>query len=285
MFERFTGRAWRAMALAQDEARALGHDRVGTGHILLGLTGEGAGAAARTLDSLGISLQAAREQVTQLMGRGQQPLPAQIPLTSRATVVLHLALREAMHLGHLYIGTEHLLLGLVREAGGAGGREGDGVAARALAGLGTDPDQVRQQVIRLLHGYPGKTPGLAARSGKTVRGTGELLSQLLDRVSSMDSRLSALEHRVGAGPDVRDLDQEIAGARRDKESAIDAQDFQNAAVLRQRERQLAGEKDSPRQQEWEWEVAHADLPSLSEEVERLRDLLRQNGIDPQGGAA
>lgn len=117
---------------------------------------------------------------------------------------------------------------------------------------------------------------------KARRGNRRLLSQLLDRFDAIESRLSALEQRVGTGPDVRDLDQDIAQARRDKELAIDAQDFENAAVLRDRERQLLGEKASRQE---EWATAHLDLPSLSDEVERVRDLLRQHGIEPQDGAA
>jgi len=126
--------------------------------------------------------------------------------------------------------------------------------------------------------------GAYSRGSPTGRGGlwSWLLSQLLDRFDAMESRLSALEQRVGTGPDVRDLDQDIAQVRRDKELAIDAQDFENAAVLRDRERQLLGEKASRQE---EWATAHLDLPSLSDEVERVRDLLRQHGIEPQDGAA
>src|SRR6266702_1077031 len=191
--------------------------------------------------------------------------------TDRARRVVVLAQEEARMLNHNYIGTEHILLGLIRE--------GEGPAAQVLARLGADLNPVRQQVIQLLHGYqgdgePGTAPA-AGRSGKAGRGKRKLLSQLLARFDSMESRLSALEHRVGTGPDVRDLDQQIAQVRRDKESAIDADDFENAAVLRDREKQLLDEKASRQR---EWTTAHADLHSLSEEVERLRDLFRQQGI-------
>ena len=139
-------------------------------------------------------------------------------------------------------------------------------------------------MIQLLQGYqgggePGTAPA-AGRSGKAGRSKRKLLSQLLTRFDSVESRLSALEQRVGTGPDVRDLDHEVAQVRRDKESAIDTQDFEHAAALRDREKQLLREKAS-RQEEW----ATVDLPSLSDEVERLRDLLRQHGIDPQDGVA
>jgi ATP-dependent Clp protease ATP-binding subunit ClpA len=192
--------------------------------------------------------------------------------------VVVLAQEEARLLDHDYIGTEHILLGLIREA--------DGPAAQVLVGLGAELDRVRQQVIELLHGYQGKDEtGIARaalRSGKAGRGKRKLLSQLLGGFDSMESRLSALEQRVGTGPGVRDLDREIAQLRRHKESAIDAQDFETAAGLRDKEKQLLKERDSSRQ---EWAAANLDTPSLSDEVERLRGLLRQHGIEPQDGAA
>ncbi len=278
MFQRFTDRARRAVHLAQEEARLLRHNYVGTEHLLLGLLYEGEGVAAKALGSLGISLERVRAQVEEIIGRGQTIPSGHIPFTPRAKKVLELSLREALQLGHSYIGTEHILLGLIRE--------GEGPAAQVLARLGADLNPVRQQVIQLLHGYqgdgePGTAPA-AGRSGKAGRSKRKLLSQLLTRFDSVESRLSALEHRVGTGPDMRDLDQEIAQVRRDKESAIDAQDFEHAAALRDREKQLLHEKASRQK---EWATAHMDLPSLSDEVERLRDLLRQHGIDPQDGVA
>jgi ATP-dependent Clp protease ATP-binding subunit ClpC len=273
MFERFTDRARQAMALAQEEARRLNHDHVGTEHLLLGLIREGEGVAAKALESLGISLQAVREQVEEIIGHGQQAPSGRIPYTPRAKKALELSLREALHLGHHYIGTEHILLGVIRE--------GEGPAAQVLVNLGGDLNRVRQQVIQLLHGYQGKEPA-ALRSGQAGRGKRKLLSQLLDRFDSMESRLAALERRVGTGPDIRDLDQEIAQVCRDKESAIDIQDFETAAELRDRERQLLGQR-AARQEEWA--TAYTDLPSLTEEVKRLRDLLRQHGIEPRDGAA
>jgi len=277
MFERFTDRARRVMLLAEEEARRLNHDHVGTEHILLGLVLEGEGVAARALESLGISLQAVREQVEESIGRGQQAPPGRIPYTPRAKKTLELSLREALHLGHHYIGTEHILLGVIRE--------GEGPAAQVLVNLGGDLNRVRQQVIQVLQGYQGNVPlsvRATSRPGQAGRGRRKLLSQILDRVDSMDSRLTALERRVGTGPDVRDLDQEIAQVCLDKESAIDVQDFETAAELRDRERQLLGRR-AARQQEWA--TAYTDLPSLTEEVKRLRDLLRQHGIEPRDGAA
>src|SRR6476620_4339066 len=159
MFERFTERARRVVVLAQEEARMLNHNYIGTEHILLGLTREGEGVAATALESLGISLEAVRQQVEEIIGQGQQAPSGHIPFTPRAKKVLELSLREALQLGHNYIGTEHLLLGLIRE--------GEGVAAQVLVKLGADLNKVRQQVIQLLSGYQGKEPaGVAAGAGE-----------------------------------------------------------------------------------------------------------------------
>jgi ATP-dependent Clp protease ATP-binding subunit ClpC len=148
MFERFTDRARRVVVLAQEEARMLNHNYIGTEHILLGLIHEGEGVAAKGLETLGISLEAVRAQVEEIIGQGQQAPSGHIPFTPRAKKVLELSLREALQLGHNYIGTEHILLGLIRE--------GEGVAAQVLVKLGADLTRVRQQVIQLLSGYQGK---------------------------------------------------------------------------------------------------------------------------------
>ena len=148
MFERFTDRARRVVVLAQEEARMLSHNYIGTEHILLGLIHEGDGIAAKALESLSISLEAVRAQVEEIIGQGQQAPSGHIPFTPRAKKVLELSLREALQLGHNYIGTEHILLGLIRE--------GEGVAAQVLQKLGADLNRVRQQVIQLLSGYQGK---------------------------------------------------------------------------------------------------------------------------------
>ncbi|MBF5002178.1 NDP-hexose 4-ketoreductase, partial [Nocardia sp. BSTN01] len=147
MFERFTDRARRVVVLAQEEARMLNHNYIGTEHILLGLIHEGEGVAAKSLESLGISLEGVRSQVEEIIGQGQQAPSGHIPFTPRAKKVLELSLREALQLGHNYIGTEHILLGLIRE--------GEGVAAQVLVKLGADLNRVRQQVIQLLSGYQG----------------------------------------------------------------------------------------------------------------------------------
>ncbi len=147
MFERFTDRARRVVVLAQEEARLLNHNYIGTEHILLGLIHEGEGVAAKALESLGISLEAVRQQVEEIIGQGGSSPSGHIPFTPRAKKVLELSLREALQLGHNYIGTEHILLGLIRE--------GEGVAAQVLQKLGADLSRVRQQVIQLLSGYPG----------------------------------------------------------------------------------------------------------------------------------
>src|SRR5438046_933223 len=149
MFERFTDRARRVVVLAQEEARMLNHNYIGTEHILLGLIHEGEGVAAKALESLNISLEAVRQQVEEIIGQGQAAPTGHIPFTPRAKKVLELSLREALQLGHNYIGTEHILLGLIRE--------GEGVAAQVLQKLGADLNRVRQQVTEELSGS-GITP-------------------------------------------------------------------------------------------------------------------------------
>lgn len=142
MFERFTERARRVVVLAQEEARTLNHNYIGTEHILLGLVHEGEGVAAKALESLGIALEGVRQQVEEIIGQGQQAPSGHIPFTPRAKKVLELSLREALQLGHNYIGTEHILLGLIRE--------GEGVAAQVLVKLDADLDRVRREVNRLI---------------------------------------------------------------------------------------------------------------------------------------
>jgi hypothetical protein len=270
MFERFTDKARRIVVLAQEEARMLNHSYIGTEHILLALIREDTGTAARALESLGITEEAARQQVEEIIGRGQQDPPhGHIPFAPRGKKTLELSLREAIALGNNFIGTEHILLGLIRE--------GENPATQVLNGLGVDPNMVRQEVIRRVSARrvveEPAVRRVTARGGKR-----KLLSEVHSRLDSVEWRLSVLEQRVGTGPGGRDLDREIAQVRQDKEAAIDGQDFEGAAVLRDRERQLLNEK-AAREQEW------AALPSLSEEIERLRDLLRRHGIDPQDGAA
>jgi ATP-dependent Clp protease ATP-binding subunit ClpC len=272
MFERFTERARRVVVLAQEEARMLNHNYIGTEHILLGLARESEGVAARALESLGISLEAVRQQVEEIIGRGQEAPSGHIPFTPRAKKVLELSLREAQQLGHNYIGTEHILLGLIRE--------GSGVAAQVLVKLGADLNRVRQRVVQLLHGY----------QGEDVTGEGLPLSgDPPSRVDSLDRRLAAIERWVGLGPDLDDLDQEIARVRRDKEAAIDRQDFESSAALRDQEKQLLAarashEKDSAEAAAGRMSLAQ-ELALVKAEVDRLRAAMREHDIAPDDDAA
>jgi ATP-dependent Clp protease ATP-binding subunit ClpC len=178
MFERFTDRARRVVVLAQEEARLLNHSYIGTEHILLGLIHEGEGVAAKALESLSISLDAVRAQVEEIIGQGGSSPSGHIPFTPRAKKVLELSLREALQLGHNYIGTEHILLGLLRE--------GEGVATQVLVKLGADLGKVRQQVIQLLSGYQGpgakgEAAGSAAAPGNKDEPGEKGGSQVLDQ--------------------------------------------------------------------------------------------------------
>jgi ATP-dependent Clp protease ATP-binding subunit ClpA len=275
MFERFTDRSRRVVVLAQEEARMLDHNYIGTEHILLGLIREGDGHAARALESLGINLDAVRQQVEAFIGRGQQAPSGPVPFTPRAKKVLELSLRESLQLGHNYIGTEHILLGLIRE--------GDGVAAQVLVTLGADSNRVRQQVIQLLHGYQGQDVESAGshpgeRVGAVVPDDAAAWFDALDR------RLMALERWVSMQPDLEDLDQEIAQVRRDKEAAVDRQDFGAATALRDKEKQLLAER-ADREKEWAESAGGRrtvaqELDRLNTELERLRATLREHGIEP-----
>jgi ATP-dependent Clp protease ATP-binding subunit ClpA len=238
--------------LAQEEARLLNHNYIGTEHILLGLIHEGEGVAAKALESLGISLEAVRAQVEEIIGQGQSAPTGHIPFTPRAKKVLELSLREALQLGHNYIGTEHILLGLIRE--------GEGVAAQVLVKLGADLSRVRQQVVQLLSGYAG---------------------------GEQAGRRTQLVHMT-LPDDLRQADERLAELRRDKEAALGQEDFERAAELRDAERRLLAEK-ARREQEWaagvDLEAVVAENHRLHDEVERLRELLRQHGIEPDGGSA
>ncbi|MBG6094136.1 ATP-dependent Clp protease ATP-binding subunit [Nocardioides sp. WG-D5] len=196
MFERFTDRARRVVVLAQEEARMLSHNYIGTEHILLGLIHEGEGVAAKALESLDISLEAVRNQVEEIIGQGQQAPSGHIPFTPRAKKVLELSLREALQLGHSYIGTEHILLGLIRE--------GEGVAAQVLQKLGADLNRVRQQVIQLLSGFQGKegqagTSGATASTGttSTEAPSSSLVLDQFGRNLTQDAREGKLDPIIG----------------------------------------------------------------------------------------
>src|SRR6201998_2618432 len=173
MFERFTDRARRVVVLAQEEARMLNHNYIGTEHILLGLIHEGEGVAAKSLESLGISLEGVRSQVEEIIGQGQQAPSGHIPFTPRAKKVLELSLREALQLGHNDSGTEHILLDLIRE--------GEGVAAQVLVKLGAELTRVRQQVIQLLSGYQGKETAEAGTGGRGGESGNPSTSLVLDQ--------------------------------------------------------------------------------------------------------
>ena len=180
MFQRFTDRARRVVVLAQHEARTLDHDHIGTEHILLGLIDEGQGVATTALTSMGINLEDMRQAVRDTIGRGAQPPESgHIPFTPQAKKVLELSLRESMQLGHEYIGTEHILLALIRE----GGR-----AAQLLAGAGVDLNRARQQVVELLYGH--REAGLAAAPPPASA------DELTGRLTSIVKRLDAIERRL-----------------------------------------------------------------------------------------
>jgi ATP-dependent Clp protease ATP-binding subunit ClpC len=228
MFERFTDRARNVVVLAQEEARLLKHNYIGTEHILLGLARESDGLAAKALEALGIGLEAVRAQVVEIIGRGQESPSGHIPFTPRAKKVLELSLREALQFGHNYIGTEHILLGLIRE--------GDGVAAQVLVRLGGDLSAIRQQVIRLLKENPttdelpraaqaaqsqaaqaraARLAGSPAEAELVSRAEGALpvglaspaesaslngkLNEVLSRLDSIGNRMTLIERALGIG--------------------------------------------------------------------------------------
>ena len=209
MFERFTDRARRVAVLAQEEARILHHDHIGTEHILLGLLREGDGVAAKALESLGISLEAIRQHVGEITGQGQQAPSGHIPFTPRAKKVLELSLREALQLGHNYIGTEHILLGLIRE--------GDGVAVQVLVKLGADPDRIRQQVIQLLAGSQGEEPAAAGAPSETAPSASVILDQF-GRNLTAAAREGKLDPVIGREKEIERVMQVLS--RRTKNNPV-----------------------------------------------------------------
>ncbi|MFR9728492.1 ATP-dependent Clp protease ATP-binding subunit [Saccharopolyspora sp. MS10] len=209
MFERFTDRARRVVVLAQEEARMLNHNYIGTEHILLGLIHEGEGVAAKALESLGIALEGVRQQVEEIIGQGQQAPSGHIPFTPRAKKVLELSLREALQLGHNYIGTEHILLGLIRE--------GEGVAAQVLVKLGADLNRVRQQVLQLLSGYQGKEPAEAGGRGEGTPSSSLVLDQF-GRNLTQSARESKLDPVIGRDKEIERIMQVLS--RRTKNNPV-----------------------------------------------------------------
>jgi ATP-dependent Clp protease ATP-binding subunit ClpA len=268
-----------------------GGNHVGTSHIMAGvICGDGA-VADGALGALGISVEAVRLQlrlIKEIRSWAQQAPFGHLPSPPRPRKMPERSLREALQLARNYIGTEQTPLSLTRD--------GQAAAAQVLMRLTADLNRIRQQVIGLLPGYPGEgQPGLT-RDAEASRAEFRLASELPGRVGSMESRLSIVEHRVGTGPDVAELDRQIELARTAREAAADAQDYENAAVLRDRERQLTAQKTSRQD---EWAAAHLDLPSLAEELRRMRDevvqlrdllsqhdtQLSQHDIQPQDGTA
>ena len=268
MFERFTERARQVVVLAQDEARALKHNYIGTEHILLGLLREEEGLAARVLESLDITVEEVRAQVARIVGQGDEVTTGQIPFTPRAKKVLELALREALSLGHNYIGTEHILLGLVRE--------NEGVAARILLDFDADAEKIRNEIIRMLSGpggggqwpLPASPPVSVEVLAELERLNQEKLAALEARRFEEAAELRNREHVLGraahalevawraweaetatpAGeprpnnpatpPVAREVVEETELVRRQKEEAIEAKDFERAVASRDRERML-----------------------------------------------
>ena len=250
MFGRFTDRARRVVVLAQDEARELGHGSVGTEHLLLGLIAEGEGIAALALESLGISLEEARDRVEEIAGRGQGAPAGHIPFTPPAKKVMERSLQEALQLGHTYIGTEHLLLSLIAE--------GDGITAQVLAGQGAGYALVQERVVALLTG----------------------------RYEQADPKTRLVRLPVPAG--LADVTEQLRQVQRQKTAAFEAGDLDSAAALRGREKQLRAEK---LRLEHEWaagvdvRAVIAENQRVHRELDRLRDLLRQHGIEPDSGTA
>jgi ATP-dependent Clp protease ATP-binding subunit ClpA len=248
MLEGFTDHARRVVVLAQDEARRLNHNYIGTEHLLLGLLREGDGVAAEALDELGVSLEVVRVQVGELAGQGVSTPTGHIPYTPQAKKTLEASLQEALQLGHNHIGTEHLLLGLSRQR--------EGVAAQVLAAVGADDIQVREQVRWLLSGE-GEPAGPRTRLV-----------------------------RMTVPADLLAYDEQVAQVRQQKQAAVEANDAEGAAAWRDRERRLRADR-ARREREWMADVdvgaVIEENQRLHREVERLHGLLRQHGIEPDDG--
>jgi hypothetical protein len=286
MFERFTEQSRRVVVLAQEEARRLNHNYIGTEHLLLGLLHEGRGSAARALEAMDVTLPAVRDQVTAIIGPGQAQPSGHIPFTPRAKKSLELSLREALQLGDGYISTGHLLLGLIHQS--------DNVAVKILGNLGADLKDLRARVTEELRNDPeqGHLPAGSERQLKVFT-RGEVKA-LLDKI---DDRLGAIEQRLDIARPVsatlRILEERIAQARRDKEAAIDVQDFERAVALRDAEKQLIEERTRVEQDDVGVDPEagagagagagaeeSGELGRLRARVADLEARLREHGIDP-----
>jgi ATP-dependent Clp protease ATP-binding subunit ClpC len=253
MFERFTDRARRVVVIAQEEARRLEHSYIGTEHILLGLIREGDGLAARALRTMQINLDELKAEVEALVGRGQSAPPGHIPFTPRAKKTLELSLRESVQLSSGYIGTEHILLGVLRE--------GEGPGAQVLAARGVTLEATRDLIARLLAKYGEEHPGQAG----VVR-TGVPLLDIEAQLRTINQRLSAIEDKLGVETPVtlshlRRAETALALARRQKDQAIDEQDFERAAKLRDQEKKLIKARDEA---EKAWLAESAPPPADTE---------------------
>jgi ATP-dependent Clp protease ATP-binding subunit ClpC len=221
MFERFTDRARRVVVLAQEEARGLNHNYIGTEHVLLGLIHEGEGVAAKALESLGVSLQRVRQQVEEIIGQGQEAPGGHIPFTPRAKKVLELSLREALQLGHNYIGTEHILLGLIGE--------GEGVAAQVLVKLGADLNRVRQQVLALLAGQ-GKEPGGPGGKGEAAPSSSPVLDQFGRNLTQL-AREGKLDPVIGREKEIERVMQVLSRRTKNNPALIGEPGVGKTAVV------------------------------------------------------
>jgi hypothetical protein len=296
MFERFTNQSRRVVVLAQEEARGLNHNYIGTEHLLLGLLHEGKGSAARALTAMDITLTAARDQVTAIIGRGQAAPTGHIPFTPRAKKSLELSLREALQLGDGYIGTGHVLLGLIHQ--------GDSVAVKMLGDMGADLKDLRARVTQELREHPEGEGAPPAAERERQQLTQFLHSAVQDVLDTIDDRLSAIEQHLGLARPVaaalHSLDKRIAQVRRDKEAAVEVRDFAQAAMLRDTEKQLIEERTRVEQETAAGaEAAGPDakaaddgeagggagepdeLTRLRARVARLEERLREHGIDPE----
>ncbi len=288
MFERFTDQARRVVVVAQEESRKLGHNYIGTEHILLGILGSGKSVAVSALESLGISQEAARQQVEEITGRSTHQVAGHIPFTPRAKKVLELSLREAIQLGHNYIGTEHILLGLIRE--------GEGVAARVLTQLGADLNRVRQQVVQLLRGYQGEAGLEVSGPSRRAEFPAGGLDVIRDRLDAIGGQLAAIAGKLGIGGEsgpgaqpeaLRRVDERIAEVSREKAAAIDVQNFERAATLRNEERDLLAQRDAEHrrwmaaaEQRRSAVAADGELDRLQRVIGNLQAQLRRHGIEP-----